>query len=178
MLQQGAKVTSAAKYGDTYRMIEEAMPVFGRNLMQAWRLYTKGQTTMSGRPINMPGTPGARKLTSSEAVGKALGFQPLSSTKSYAAYSARKFDDSVRNEKLNDLTVLWLEAMDGKRPAARGEAMRMMREWNTKVSSKGDAHMMITLKDVLRRAKARRRENRPMPGNLREKQRQQDIWGI
>lgn len=45
--------------------------------------------TAARRDINEPGEKGARKLTQLEAVGKLLGFQPVSATKSYDRYSAR-----------------------------------------------------------------------------------------
>jgi hypothetical protein len=71
-----SRILDAKKNGNSYRMLEEAAPIAAKNVMQAVRLNTEGQKTMAGRPINDPATPGAKKITVAEAVGKALGFQP------------------------------------------------------------------------------------------------------
>jgi len=52
----------ATKHRNTQRAIEALVPTFAANLMQAYRLHTEGQHSVSGRPINVPGRPGARKL--------------------------------------------------------------------------------------------------------------------
>lgn len=173
-----SNVMDAQASGNYWRMIEEAMPTFVKNGMQAWRLYSEGQTTMRGRPINSPGKPGARKLSGAEAVGKALGFQPVSSTKSYDAYAASKRRDGVRSEKLNELTVLVLKTHDTGDPSGRRQAIKEIGAWNARMKEEGKPQMTITLKDVMRRVKARRRQNR-MSGKEREKGAlQAETWGI
>lgn len=173
-----SNVMDAQASGNYWRMVEEAMPTFVKNGMQAWRLYSEGQTTMRGRPINSPGKPGARKLSGAEAVGKALGSQPVSSTKSYDAYAASKRRGEVRSEKLNELTVLVLKTHDTGDPSGRRQAIKEIGEWNARMKEEGKPQMTITLKDVMRRVKARRRQNR-MSGKEREKgARQAETWGI
>ncbi|WP_165178211.1 PLxRFG domain-containing protein, partial [Desulfovibrio sp. ZJ369] len=150
-----SRMMEAYRGGSVYRAVEEASPVIMKNAMQAWRLYSEGQTTMRGRPINSPGQTGARKLTGTEAVGKALGFQPVSSTKSYDAYAASKHADQVRSDKIDELTVLTLRTYDTGDPAGRREAIREIARWNEKMKDEGKPHMLISFKDVMRRVKAR-----------------------
>lgn len=176
LIEKPSKMIEAHRKGNTWRMIEEAMPVAFKSGMQAWRLYTHGQTTMSGRPINDPGTPGARKLSSSEAIGKALGFQPVSSTKSYDAYAASQHSKQVRDDKLDDLTAMALKTVDTGDPAGRKEMLKDLKDWNSRMKEEGKPNMLIAPKEVIRRVKARRRENRPTPKNLREKARLQASW--
>ena len=177
LIEKPSKVADAARYGDAWRMAEEAAPVAVKNVLQAVRLHTVGQTTMSGRPINEPGEPGARRLSGAEAVGKALGFQPVSSTKSYAAYAARNHAEAVRGDMLDELTVLALKSYDTGEPAGKLEMRRKMREWNRKMEAEGKPHMFIHEKDVMRRVKARRRENRMTPKSVQQRERNQAVWG-
>ena len=172
-----SRVMEAHSKGNTWRMLEEAAPVAVKNGMQAWRLYSEGQTTMTGRPINDPGEKGARRLSSGESFGKLLGFQPVSSTKSYAAYAATRHADQVRSDKIDELTVLMLKTYDTGDLAGRREANRELREWNEKMKAEGKPHMLIKLKDVLRRVKSRRRENRVTPKAIQKREWQQAVWG-
>lgn len=172
-----SRVMEARSKGNTYRMIEEASPVLMRNAMQAWRLWREGQTTMTGRPINDPGAKGTRKLSGAEAAGKALGFQPVSSTKSYDAYAATKHADQVRSDKIDELTVLALKTVDTGEPAGRQGMLRELRTWNKRMKAEGKPHMLITLKDVMRRVKARRRENRATPKAMQKQRAQAAVWG-
>lgn len=172
-----SRVMEAHSKGNTWRMLEEAAPVALKNGMQAWRLYSEGQTTMTGRPINDPGEKGARRLSSGESFGKLLGFQPVSSTKSYDAYAATKHADQVRSDKIDELTVLALKTYDTGDPAGRREVNRELREWNERMKAEGKPHMLINLKDVMRRVKSRRRENRATPKAMQKRERQQAVWG-
>ncbi|WP_165079240.1 MULTISPECIES: PLxRFG domain-containing protein [unclassified Desulfovibrio] len=173
-----SNMMDAQAQGNYWRMIEEAMPTFIRNGMQAWRLYSEGQTTMRGRPINSPGKEGARKLSGAEAVGKALGFQPVSSTKSYDAYAASKRRDEVRSAKLDELTVMALKTHDTGDPSGRRQAIKEIEAWNAKMREEGKPQMTITLQDVMRRVKARRRQNRVNDKQREKGARQAEVWGV
>ena len=52
----------------------------------------------------------------------------------------------------------------------------MLMDWNSRMKEEGKPNMLIAPKEVIRRVKARRRENRPTPKNLREKARMQEAW--
>ena len=173
-----SRMMEAHGKGNTWRVLEEAAPVALKSAMQAWRLHTEGQTTMGGRPINSPGQRGARKLSGSEAVGKALGFQPVSSTKSYDAYAAGKHADQVRSDKIDELTVLALKSFDTGKPDGRIAMMQELRVWNKRMQAEGKPHMLIQPKDVLRRVKSRRRENRATPKQRQKGTVQMATWGV
>ena len=173
-----SKFFEAGKYGDGYKMIEALAPTFVANAMQAYRLATEGQTTIKGRPINSPGQPGARKLSGAEAMGKVLGFQPTSSAKSYEAYRAGKRQDAVRSDKVNDLAVLVLKSIDTGKPDERIAMMKELRAWNKRMQEEGKPHMLIQPKDVLRRVKSRRRENRATPKQRQKGAAQMATWGV
>ena len=173
-----SRMMEAHSKGNTWRMLEEAAPVALKSAMQAWRLHTEGQTTIAGRPINSPGQRGARKLSGSEAVGKALGFQPVSSTKSYDAYAAGKHADQVRSDKIDELTVLALKSFDTGKLDGRIAMMQELRVWNKRMQAEGKPYMLIQPKDVLRRVKSRRRENRATPKQRQKGAVQMAAWGI
>ena len=177
-VEKPSKIIEAYRKGNEWRAVEEVVPTAVKNALQAWRLYYEGQTTVSGRPINTPGVQGARKLSVDEAAGKLLGFQPVSSTKSYAAYEAANHAKSVRSDKIDDLTLIGLKAKDNNDPVRRQEMIRKLREWNETMKADGKPHMIIRLKDVESRIKSRRRENRRTPKTLQEKARQESVWGI
>lgn len=172
-----SRMLDANRKGNTWRVLEEAAPVSLKNAMQAWRLYSDGHTTMTGRPINDPGKRGARKLSGGEAMGKFLGFQPVSSAKSYDAYAADKHSSQVRSDKIDELTVMALKTVDTGNPAGRQEMSRELRAWNEKMKAEGKPHMLIQPKDVMRRVKSRRRENRVNAKTLQKKTRMEAVWG-
>ena len=178
VVNKPSKALEARKHGDGYKMVEALVPTFVANAMQAYRLATEGQTAMTGRPINSPGRPGARKLTDGEAIGKALGFQPVSSAKSHAAYMAGKRQDAVRSDKINELAVLALKSIDTGTPDGRIAMMKALRAWNREMEKAGKSHMLIQPKDVSRQVKSRRRENRPSPRQLQKGAAQLAMWGV
>ena len=175
-IEKPSKTIDAVRAGNTQRAVEAAMPTAVSNMMQAFRLATEGQTSLKGKPINSPGESGARKLSTAEAIGKAAGFQPVSSTKSYAAYSASKHSDEVRSNKVDDLTVLGLEALDKQDGKKRHEMIQRMNAWNAEMKEAGKTHMLIKLSDVERRIKARRRGNKVTPKSMVKKQQYESTW--
>lgn len=187
-VEMPSRVIEAGKAGNTLRAVEEALPVVLKNGVQAWRLYSEGQTTLKGREINVPGREGARRLGAGEAAGKALGFQPVSSTKAYAAYAADKWRQDKRAEKMQELASPILAQMDGKDPQGRKKAMDMTRAWNDEKKAEGRTDMMIPYEEVVSLARRKR------PGNnkrkltkkqIQSRQRQEqkgqyqaDVWGL
>ena len=174
-----SKFLEARRFGADYRAVEALVPTFVANIMQAWRLTTEGQTTMRGRPINSPGQPGARKLSTGEAFGKALGFQPTSSTKSYEAYAAEKRRTSMRSDRIDDFTNQALDDLESKgRPYMMRELQEKLQTWNKEMEAEGKPAMKIMPKDVLRRVAARRRENRPTRDQREKGAAQMATWGV
>lgn len=173
-IQRPSKIMEAYHSRNTSRMVEEAMPSFVQNMMRSYRLSTEGQKTMSGRDINEPGEKGARKLTQFEAIGKLLGFQPVSATKSYDRYSARQHADRVRSEKAGEFAAKMLKAREEGSGSA--EVRQDMREWNARMKEDGKPWMMIKMEDVQRRMSARRRANRLSKREAPRKAMQAQIW--
>ena len=170
------KAMEAAKYGETSRMIEALVPTAVSNAMQAYRLATRGQTSMKGKPINDPGTPGARKINALEAAGKFLGFQPISSAKSYDAYMAANRAKQAHDEKKNDLVLLALKSRDTGSAEGRKEMLRELKAWNDRMDKENRPSMKITFKSVMQTVAARRAENKPTKKNLQKKAEQQAAW--
>lgn len=174
-----SKFLEARRFGADYRAVEALVPTFVANAMQAWRLSTEGQTTLRGRPINSPGQPGARKLSTGEAFGKALGFQPTSSAKSYEAYAAEKRRTSMRSDRMDDFTNQALDDLESKgRPYMMRELQKKLQTWNKKMEAEGKPAMKIMPKDVLRCVAARRRENRPTRDQREKGAAQMATWGV
>lgn len=174
-----SKFLEARRFGADYRAVEALVPTFVANAMQAWRLSTEGQTTLRGRPINSPGQPGARKLSTGEAFGKALGFQPTSSAKSYEAYAAEKRRTSMRSDRIDDFTNQALDDLESKgRPYMMRELQKKLQAWNKEMEAEGKPAMKIMPKDVLRRVAARRRENRPTRDQREKGAAQMATWGV
>lgn len=153
-----SKALEAHRFGEDAKAVEALVPTFMANLMQAWRLATEGQTTLRGRPLNRPGQPGARRLTPAEAVGKALGFQPTSSAKSFEAYAADKLRTQVRSDRIDIFVNQALDDLDSKgRPYMMRELRKRLTAWNAEMEAEGRADRKIQPKDVLRRVASRRR---------------------
>ena len=174
-----SKALEAHRFGEEAKAVEALVPTFMANLMQAWRLATEGQTTLRGRPLNRPGQPGARRLTPAEAVGKALGFQPTSSAKSFEAYAADKLRTQVRSDRIDIFVNQVLDDLDSKgRPYMMRELRKRLTAWNAEMEAEGRADRKIQPKDVLRRVASRRRQNRPTPMQREKGAAQLALWGV
>lgn len=159
VFEEFTKAVDSIKAGRPDRAAESVAPMFLRNIMSAVRLSTEGQTTITGRPIAVPGERYPRKLTEGEAVLKGLGFQPVSSTKAFEMYRSLEELKSYRDEKQSELANRYVAAMrkdDNKEMvAARNEAMA----WNRKAVTDGRPEMKIDLNAAI---KARRKPQQPM----------------
>ena len=102
----------------------------------------------------------------------------MSSTKSYDAYAASKRRDEVRSAKLDDLTLLALKTHDTGDPSGRKQAIKEIEAWNAKMRKEGKPQMTISLQDVMRRVKARRRQNRVNDKQREKGARQAEVWGV
>lgn len=77
-----------------------------------------------------------------------------------------------------DAALPMLKTHDTGDPSGRRQAIKEIGAWNARMKEEGKPQMTITLKDVMRRVKARRRQNR-MSGKEREKGAlQAETWGI
>lgn len=152
------KYLEARKYGQDMKAIEALAPTFVSNILSAQRLMTEGQTGKTGAPIIDKTTGKQNKLSTGEAIGKALGFQPVSSARSYDNYQAGQRAKEVRDDKLNELAMLFIKTLDGKGPQYRLKAIQEMRKWNEEMRDKPG--MNINLKQVMTRVNRRRSKQR------------------
>jgi|GEM_PF-3430329 len=168
MFDELTKAVDALKSGRPDRAAETVAPNFLKNIMSAERLYREGQTTVTGKPINVPGEKFPRKLTEGEAVGKALGFQPVSSTKAFEIYKSLEQLKSYRDEKQSELANRYVAAMrqnDQKEMVAvRNEA----REWNRAAVVEGRREMRIDLQAAIRARQKARQPMKQMRGLAKE----------
>ena len=160
-----------------WRAVEEVVPTAVSNGMKAWRLATEGQKTLKGRDINDPGERGARRLSSGEALGKLLGFQPVSATRSYDAYAASRHSDSVRADKADEVATIMVKALDAGDSAEMVRARKVLKDWNLKMEEEGKPHMRILMKDVQKRVTQRRRKARMTPKARQKGEAFQSVWG-
>ena len=76
MFKKPGMALSAAGSGDYYRAIESLMPEFVANPMRAARQYSKGATTLAGKPV-FDETGHQMKYGVADVARKALGFNPM-----------------------------------------------------------------------------------------------------
>lgn len=176
-VERPSKVMEAMRADNYWRAVEEVVPTAVSNGMKAWRLATEGQKTLKGRDINDPGEQGARKLSSGEAFGKLLGFQPVSATRSYDAYTASKHSDSVRADKADEVATIMVKALDAGDSAEMVRARKVLKDWNLKMEEEGKPHMRILMKDVQKRITQRRRKARMTPKARQRGEAFQSVWG-
>lgn len=176
-VERPSKVMEAMRADNYWRAVEEVVPTAVSNGMKAWRLATEGQKTLKGRDINDPGERGARRLSSGEALGKLLGFQPVSATRSYDAYAASRHSDSVRADKADEVATIMVKALDAGDSAEMVRARKVLKDWNAKMEKEGKPHMRILMKDVQKRVTQRRRQARLTPKARQKGEAFQSVWG-
>jgi hypothetical protein len=144
------RAAKAYKSGQPMRAIEEMAPSVVKNPMSAWRLFDQGQYSISGKPINLPGEIGPRKITALEAVGKAFGFQPVSSTKARDATDAlndlKEFVETKKTEWANR----YVNAYNKNDLEAMGRVRQEVADWNERWMKQGQTEFTIILRDAVR----------------------------
>jgi hypothetical protein len=149
-IETASRVSSAYKSGEPLRAIEEMSPTFLKNPQAAWRLYTKGQYSITGKPINFPGEPEGRKITALEAVGKSLGFQPLSATKARDASEAMDDLQEFVKNKQNKMANQYANAFNKDDQKEMDRLSNELSKWNDKWMAQDKPEFTINLKDALR----------------------------
>jgi hypothetical protein len=126
VLEKASRSIDFFNRGNAYRGVEEAMPSAVQNVMQAVRLYNEGATASTGRPIAAQGSKQQYRYTEGEAVGKALGFQPLSKTKAYQNKKAIDDIDSYRKTVQDRLLTRYVNA---KRSGDQDALDSVLQDW-------------------------------------------------
>ncbi len=168
LIDDPAKAIEAYQYGDASRAVEAMAPRFIANAVAAARLYGEGAYTISGQPLTLPGESEARRISLPEAIGKAAGLQPLSSSKAWDI-----------NEKIEDLTKFvaakrakWASRYANAQRDGNQKEMDAVRNeveaWNARVISEGRPQLVVRLADALRERGRPRQPAKPMRGLAQE----------
>lgn len=168
MLEKLGNTFEFAGKGDYWRATEEALPTAASNVMKAIRLADEGMTTRSGKPI-ADGTGRPMKLSKSEAVAKALGFQPVRQSKAFDAHKGQSDVEAFRKNKQDELVTRYLKAFRAKDMGAKEEVLRDWRDYNNQMIREGKRHLVI--KPLYPLAMQRMKPNKPqasMRGYARE----------
>ncbi len=168
MLEKIGNTFESAGKGDYWRATEEALPTAASNVMKAIRLADEGMTTRSGKPI-ADGTGRPIKLSKSESVAKALGFQPVRQSKAFDAHKGQSDVEAFKKNKQDELVTRYLKAFRAKDMAAKEEVLREWRNYNNKMIREDKRHLVI--KPLYPLAMQRMKPNKPqasMRGYARE----------
>lgn len=159
ILKKPSRITKFHRAGDNYRAIEEAVPTVIKNMMKGYRMYTEGQTSVSGKPINDPGHAGPRKLSLVEALTKGMGFQPVSNTKNWDRYRARSISKKLRSDKLAGLSNRLVRAVRESDRERMVDVLDDLNSWNKSAMKDKKVWLLIMPADLKRglvsRAKSR-----------------------
>lgn len=143
----------SAKSGATWRAVSETpfTPIVMRNAMRGFELWQEGQRTRGGKDINYPGEAGARKITTTEALKKALlGLQPTSVSsgyKSFAATSKMRTSMAERKTKWADRLV---NAIRKKDDVERKRVLREISEWNRMATESKKFYRRVNIRQMIR----------------------------
>ena len=168
MLEKIGNTFEFAGKGDYWRATEEALPTAASNVMKAIRLADEGMTTRSGKPI-ADGTGRPIKLSKSESVAKALGFQPVRQSKAFDAHKGQSDVEAFKKNKQDELVTRYLKAFRAKDMAAKEEVLRDWKDYNNKMIREDKRHLVI--KPLYPLAMQRMKPNKPqasMRGYARE----------
>lgn len=158
-----SKANEAMKTGQKSKTVEALAPTFAANMLAAYRLATEGQTTSKGKPVEE-----GKTLGTGQAIGKALGFQPMEITQGFEQYQAGQAADKRRSAKVEQLAKAYLDA--GKNMSA---IRKDLDAWNKEMEGQGRRSMTISLGDVTKRSKSLTRKRKP---TKREQMRREEYY--
>ena len=170
MIEDTVNTIESLQSGAKYRALSETpfTPLSVRNAMRGIELYTAGQRTRSGKDINYPGDPGAKKISAIEAIGKSVGgFQPTSVSKGYGSYQAtQRLRDSLQRKK-SKLADRYVNALKSGDEETLKEIKKNVVKWNKEAREEGKPYKIIDIRNSI---KYRLRPNiQEIPKNLRRK---------
>lgn len=160
--KQVYRVGLAASAGRKDRALEEASPVFLKNILASRRLAREGAYSLSGKPLNKPGDLAPRKLTVQEAIVKTAGFQPLSMSKDRAAQEAIERSREIRTNFASHVADRLVNGIRQGDNAMVQDALDQLKKWNAKATG-AESYKAVTRQDLLDRARARIRPEKPSP---------------
>lgn len=168
MLEQFTDAVDALRRGDLYRAGEAVAPSVFRNIMSGYRLWAEGQTAATGRPINLPGEKGPRKIPGMEAVAKGAGFQPLSIAKAYVIYRTVEDLKNFEDAKQNEFATACMKTFNAKDKKGMKKIVREVNQWNTRMILEKRPEFRIDLKASLRTREKVQQPPRQMMGMAKD----------
>jgi hypothetical protein len=151
----------ALRAGQGARAFEYLAPTAFSNISKGYRLATEGQRSVTGKPINIPGKEGARKLTPMEAIGKAAGFQPVTNTKAYDVYKKIEDFQSYKSGKVSSFANKLANAAVKKDKKEFDKVAKNLAKWNKDQIRQRRPEYLITYDDINRAISNRSRVGQP-----------------
>lgn len=131
MLEDISNAFETANSGQIARSFEYLTPTVISNILKGVRLYNEGSTTISGKAIAEPGGgSGPRRLSGSEAIKKALGFQPTSAAKEWDIYNDIQNFIIYRRRAQSEFANRFAAAYHKKDQDAMDKVISDLNEWN------------------------------------------------
>lgn len=163
---------AALKAGNVGRALamSPVTPSIVRNAMEASRLATEGAYTQTGKPIPKLGEHGPMKLTTAQAIAKALGFSPVELANQYAAAQSMEAQNEFRLEAQSKFANRYVNAKRRNDLEEMREIRAQVKEWNAQALKDKKRYMAIDLATAVR---SRGREQGPpkrMAGRAKELQ--------
>jgi hypothetical protein len=153
--------------GQRMRALEYMVPTVAANPLKAYRMATTGQTSISGKPISDPGSRNPKTLTMGEAVGKAIGLQPVSSSKSWDLYQTLQSYAEFKQAKQRGFANRIANAWRGGNMIKVAKIGKEIEDWNKEQIRRGRYRYVISNEDILRSLRSRASAGQP-PKYLRQ----------
>lgn len=126
MVKKPVMALSAARKGDGLRALEHIMPEFIANPLRAARQYSRGATTLSGKPI-LDETGRQMRYSGPDVAKKLLGFQPLDvSERTTLKSTGRDLTTAWNDERTDYLAALRV----ARTPEQLRKAIHDIIRWN------------------------------------------------
>jgi len=157
ILTDVGNAVSAYQSGQGLRAFEYLAPAGLGNIAKGIRLGTGGSYTLSGRPINVPGSEGAQKLSTTEMIGKMVGFQPTKLTKSWDVSQALEDFQTYKANKRSNLATRILNSRGNK--VKLKKIQKELIEWNIEQSEEHPEYRISDqelLQSIVSRTKTRK----------------------
>ncbi|MCT4626451.1 PLxRFG domain-containing protein [Halodesulfovibrio sp.] len=169
-VKKPTRIMTALENENDMRALEEAMPTVIKNIMQAYRLWNEGHTSLRGAPIE------GEKLSTSEMVARAIGFQPVSAVRQWDSHAATKRSMAIRSETANKIAAKIMAAIKDKDYAAQKKAQSEWMAWNEQAQKDKKPWLIVTGADIRRRLKGRMKGKRPNRREMLRKKAMGDVW--
>jgi hypothetical protein len=146
-VSEGAKAIKAGQKPS--RIVEAFNPNQAMtNMLKAFRLYSEGDTSVTGQIKNFPGMPGRMKLDEGEATRQALGYTPKKRSQLSDVNEKLRDVTSFRSSKLKSFSnQLSVQIQDRNMDKVRGIAKEIA-SYNAEMIERGTPEHVIASKDL------------------------------